>query len=241
MKCGCLTASTPRIDIECFEFDKEDKHISLYRIPAATERPVTFLNVAYIRIGSLTKPLLGYPKKEMKLWKKNRGKTIDKTIIKECGSSSEVIRLLSAETYFDRLKIPMPQTVDGIMERFVSEKFVVPELTGYGITELGAILLAKDLRDFDSLYRKAVRVIVYKGKNKLETVGEKSFEQGYAVGFPMMIDWVNGQLPANEEIGRALRKDVRMYPEIAIREISANMIIHQDFFHHGFSDDRDIL
>ena len=107
-------------------------------------------------------------------------------------------------------------------------------LTGYGITELGAILLAKDLRDFDSLYRKAVRVIVYKGKNKLETVREKSFEQGYAVGFPMMIDWVNGQLPANEEIGRALRKDVRMYPEIAIREISANMIIHQDFFIMGF-------
>ncbi len=229
-----LNRLNPRIDIECFEFDKEDKHILLYRIPAAIERPVTFLNVAYIRIGSLTKPLLGYPEKEMKLWKKNRGKTIDKTIIKECGSSSEVIRLLSAETYFDRLKIPMPQTVDGIMERFVSEKFVVPELTGYGITELGAILLAKDLRDFDSLYRKAVRVIVYKGKNKLETVREKSFEQGYAVGFPMMIDWVNGQLPANEEIGRALRKDVRMYPEIAIREISANMIIHQDFFIMGF-------
>ena len=111
-----LNRLNPRIDIECFEFDKEDKHISLYRIPAATERPVTFLNVAYIRIGSLTKPLLGYPEKEMKLWKKNRGKTIDKTIIKECGSSSEVIRLLSAETYFDRLKIPMPQTVDGIME-----------------------------------------------------------------------------------------------------------------------------
>ncbi len=44
-----------------------------------------------------------------------------------------------------------------------------------------------------------------------------------------MIDWVNGQLPANEEIGRALRRDVRMYPEIAIREISANMIIHRFF------------
>ncbi len=59
-----LNRLNPRIDIECFEFDKEDKHISLYRIPAATERPVTFLNVAYIRIGSLTKPLLGYPEKK---------------------------------------------------------------------------------------------------------------------------------------------------------------------------------
>ncbi len=224
-----LNRLNPRIDIECFEFDYEDKHISMYRIPAATERPVTFLHTAYIRIGTLTKPLIGYPEKEAKLWKRNGNKFLDKTVVKECATPTDVIRQLSAETYFDRMKIPMPQTTDGIIERFISEKFIVSLITGYGITELGAILLAKDLRDFDNLHRKSVRVIVYKGKNKVETIREQTFEQGYAVCFPMLIDWVNGQLPANEEIGKALRKDVRMYPEIAIREISANMIIHQDF------------
>lgn len=229
-----LNRLNPRIDIECVEFDVDGKHISMYRIPAATDRPVTFLNTAYIRVGSLTKPLMGYPDKEAKLWRKNRNRQLDKTVVKECANASDVIRLLSAETYFDRLKIPMPQTTDGVMERFVSERFVIPSITGYGITELGAILLAKDLRDFDALYRKAVRVIVYKDKSKVETIREQSFEQGYAVCFPMMIDWVNGQLPANEEIGKALREDVRMYPEIAIREISANMIIHQDFSVLGF-------
>lgn len=229
-----LNRLNPRIDIECFEFDADGKHISLYRIPAATDRPVTFLNTAYVRVGSLTKPLMGYPDKEAKLWRINRSKSLDRTVVKECGNSSDVIKLLSVETYFDRLKIPMPQTADGIMERFISERFVISSLTGYGITELGAILLAKDLRDFDNLYRKAVRVIVYNGKSKVDTVREQCFEQGYAVCFPMMIDWVNGQLPANEEIGKALREDVRMYPEIAIREICANMIIHQDFNVLGF-------
>jgi predicted HTH transcriptional regulator len=77
-------------------------------------------------------------------------------------------------------------------------------------------------------------VIVYKGTGKLETIREQIFEQGYAVCFKTMVDWVNGQLPANEEIGRALRKEVRMYPEIAIREIAANMIIHQNFAVLGF-------
>jgi len=229
-----LNRLNPRIDIECVEFDVDGKHISMYRIPAATDRPVTFLNTAYIRVGSLTKPLMGYPDKEAKLWRKNRNRQLDKTIVKESSNASDVIRLLSAETYFDRLKIPMPQTADGIMERFVSERFVIPSITGYGITELGAILLAKDLRNFDGLYRKAIRVIVYKDKSKVETIREQSFEQGYAVCFPMMIEWVNGQLPANEEIGKALREDVRMYPEIAIREISGNMIIHQDFSVLGF-------
>ncbi len=229
-----LNRLNPRIDIECVEFDSDGKHISLYRIPAATDRPVTFLNTAYIRVGSLTKPLMGYPDKEAKLWRQNRNRQLDKTVVRECAGSSDVIRLLSAETYFDRLRIPMPQTADGVMERFVSERFIIPSITGYGITELGAMLLAKDLRDFDGLYRKAIRVIVYKDKSKIETIREQSFEQGYAVCFPMMIGWVNGQLPANEEIGKALREDVRMYPEISIREISANMIIHQDFSVLGF-------
>ena len=229
-----LNRLNPRIDIECFEFDVDDKHISLYRIPAATDRPVTFLNIAYIRVGSLTKPLMGYPDKESKLWRKNRSTALDKTVVRHCENSTEVIRLLSVETYFDGLQIPMPRTSEGIMERFESEHFVIPSLTGYDITELGAILLAKDLRNFDNLYRKAVRVIVYNGKSKVDTIREQCFEQGYAVCIPTMIDWVNGQLPANEEIGKALRESVRMYPEIAIREISANMIIHQDFNMLGF-------
>jgi predicted HTH transcriptional regulator len=229
-----LNRLNPRIDVECYEYDYDGKHISMYRIPAATNRPVTFLNEAYVRVGSLTKKLINYPEKERKLWKANNNKTLDKIIVKECNSLAEVISLLSVESYFDRLGLPMPQTTDGIISRFISERFVTQVEGQYCITELGAFLLAKDLRDFDNLHRKAIRVIVYNGKNKVETIREQIFEQGYAVSFINLLDWVNGQLPANEEIGRALRKDVRMYPERAIREIAANMIIHQDFTVLGF-------
>lgn len=227
----------PRLDLECIEFDyngNPKQHISMYRIPAAADRPVSFLNTAYIRIGSLTKKLIGYPEKEVKLWKRNNNLPLNAIVVRECKSANEVVSLLSAETYFDRLNIPMPSTVNGVVDKFISEKFVIPTELGYSVTQLGAILLAKNLRDFGNLYRKAVRVIVYRGKNKIDTVREQSFEQGYAVQFVQMLDWINGQLPANEEIGRALRKDVRMYPEKAIREIVANMIIHQNFAVQGF-------
>lgn len=229
-----LNRLNPRIDIETIEFDYGDKHISMYKIPAATDRPVSFLHKAYIRIKSITRELKDFPEKEAKLWTLNKHKLLNKVIVKTCKTSNEVVALLSAETYFDRLHLPMPQTTDGIIERFLSEKFIAQSEFGYEITELGAILLAKDFRQFDTLYRKAVRVIVYKGKGKTETIREQIFEQGYAVCFPQLIDWINGQLPANEEIGKALRIDVRMYPEIAIREITANMIIHQDFNILGF-------
>lgn len=49
-----------------------------------------------------------------------------------------------------------------------------------------------------------------------------------------LVDWINSQLPANEEIGKALRKETRMYPEIAIRELVANALIHQDLTEKGF-------
>ncbi len=211
-----LNRLNPRIDVECYELDYEGKHISMYRIPAATNKPVTFLNEAYVRVGSLTKKLINYPEKERKLWKANSNQTLDRIIVKECNSPTEVISLLSVEPYFDRLGLPMPQTTDGIINRFISERFVTQAEGQYCITELGALLLAKDLRDFDNLHRKAIRVIVYNGKNNVETIREQIFEQGYAVSFINLLDWVNGQLPANEEIGRALRKDVRMYPERAI-------------------------
>lgn len=151
-----LNRLNPRIDIECYEFNVDVKHISMYKIPAATDRPVTFLNVAYIRVGSLTKKLLNYPEKEKKLWRLHNERALDKSIAKVCSDVNEVVSLLSAEAYFDRLGIPMPQNSKGIIDRFVSEHFVKVVDQEYCITELGALLLAKNLRDFENLYRKAI-------------------------------------------------------------------------------------
>ncbi len=225
----------PKIDFRVYEFDyAEGLHISMYRIPAAINIPVEFKNVAYIRVGSLTKKLSMFKDKEAKIWKKNSSMPLHKIIVKNNLSVQEVISLLSVETYFDLMKLPFPATQQAIIDRFKSENLVVDDEMGLGITELGAILFAKDLTNFDNLKRKAVRVIVYKGKNKLETEREQMFSKGYALSFEMMIDWIMGQLPAKEDIGKALRNNITMYPEITIREIAANMIIHQNFAELGF-------
>ncbi|MGA8164414.1 MAG: ATP-binding protein [Waddliaceae bacterium] len=47
--------------------------------------------------------------------------------------------------------------------------------------------------------------------------------------FEDAIEYINAWLPSNEEIQTALRRNVRVYPEIAIRELVANALIHQDF------------
>lgn len=76
-------------------------------------------------------------------------------------------------------------------------------------------------------------MIHYKGDNRLETLHEQIGNRGYANGFEGLIGFINARIPHNEVLGTALRKDVPMFPEISIRELVANALIHQDFFQTG--------
>ncbi len=78
-----------------------------------------------------------------------------------------------------------------------------------------------------------MRVIVYEGPGRIKTLKEHVEPKGYAAGFEALLTFVNGLVPSNEIIGQALRKSVPMYPELAIRELVVNALIHQDFFVTG--------
>jgi ATP-dependent DNA helicase RecG len=225
----------PRIDFKTFEFFySEGIRISMYVIPAAVNRPVKFTNQAYIRVGSYTRLLKDFPDKEAKIWNRKNNIKFELQIAKEGLDPSTIISLLDTQTYFDLIKLPYPSNRQGVIDKFISENLIEKKTSKYSITNLGAILFAKNLNDFPDLKRKAIRVIVYKYNNKIETIREQIGSKGYVSGFQGLIDWVNSQLPANEEIGKAFRDDKRMYPDIAVRELLANAIIHQDFEEKGF-------
>lgn len=227
------TRLNPRIDFEIYEFNyDESRKICLFIVSATKNQPVEFLHKSYIRIGSITRKLSDFPQKQAKIWKKE---TIpfEKEIVKKNLNISDIFKYLSTETYFDLIKLPYPSNQEGVVDKFIDEGLIVKDKP-YSITKLGALLFAKNLRDFENIDRKSIRVIVYKGKNKVETEREQIGGKGYAIGFEGLVEWINSQLPANEEIGKALRTDSRMYPEIAIRELVANALIHQDLSEKGF-------
>lgn len=226
---------SPKIDYRFFEFTHNHKNVVIFEIPAAIDQPTTFEHTAFIRVGSYTRKLREFPEKESKIWNRKTTRNFEEEIAKQRLTNADIISLLDTQSYFDLLKLPYPSKRNGVIEKFLSEKFIKKAGSKYHITNLGAILFAKDIKQFDKLQRKAVRIIVYKGKNRVFTEREQIGTYGYAVGFEGMINWVNSQLPANEEIGKAFRKDARMYPEIAIRELVANAIIHQDFRESGTS------
>jgi len=145
----------------------------------------------------------------------------------------EVLKKIDFTSYFDLSERPLPDGNAAIVEALCADKLVRKNGSLFDITNLGAILFAKNIEDFENVSRKIVRVILYEGKNRLNTVKELVLNQGYAVGFESLVGLVNSTLPTNEVIKTVLRTEVKMYPEIAVRELIANALIHQDFYIGG--------
>ena len=141
----------------------------------------------------------------------------------------QVVELLDTQAFFELLKLPYPTDRAGVLDRLVTERLIDATGGSFAIRRIGALLLAKRLTDFDDLARKAPRVVVYNGTSKLDTKLDQTGTKGFAVGFQGLMRFIVGQLPQNEVIEDALRKEVKLVPEVAIREVVANALIHQDF------------
>ena len=229
-----LRLLAPKIYFTFHSLVAEDKPVVILEIARAAHNPVQFQGIEFIRVGSYRKKLKDYPEIERELWRVFDRTPFEELIAVNHADDATVLKLLDYPAYFDMLNLPLPENRQGILERLAEEGMIQScPAGGWDITNMGAILFAKRLDDFKTLRRKAVRVIVYKGNSRLETVKEQIGGKGYASGFGGLIEFVNGLLPRNEIIMNALRKDVPMYPELAVRELVANAIIHQDFFMGG--------
>ncbi len=225
-----LRLLSPKINFRFYRFQAEGKPVVLLEISAAFRHPVQFKGTEFIRVGSYKKKLKDFPEKERELWRVFDRTPFEKEIAAENIAAEEVLRLLDYPAYFDLLSLPLPEGRDGILSALAADDMIAPGKGGkWNITNLGAVLFAKRLADFRTLARKAVRVVLYKGENRVKTVREQEGSKGYAAGFEGLIGFVTNLLPSNEVIGQALRKQVPMFPELAIRELVANAIIHQDF------------
>lgn len=211
----------------------EDYHgarLVLLEIPAAAPTPVEFDRVAYIRIGSATPRLSDHPERLRALWAKLQPYAWEMGTAAQFVTSDDVLTKLDYARYFDLTGQPLPDNRTGIFERLSSERLIHADVGGHwNITNLGAILFARQLSDFPAIARKSIRFVAYGGESRADTVTHRQDgSKGYAIGFQGLIDYIDGLLPQNEHIVKALRVAQPLYPTIAIRELVANALIHQD-------------
>lgn len=225
---------SPRSLFRFHRLEVDGRQVVVLEIERATQEPTKFSDVAYIRVASTKRQLKDAPERERALWSVLGKTAFESLLAAEQVDDEAVTQLLNYPAYFALLGSALPADRARVLATLAGDRLILPgRAGGWDITNLGAMLLARRLDDFPDLARKAVRVVQYRGTGRLLAVREHVVVGGYAGGFEGLIDYVNGLLPTNEIMGRALRRTVPMFPELAIREIVANALIHQDFFIRG--------
>ena len=222
-------ALSPSPAFKFIPVDHPEGKLILLEVPAASLVPVKFNSIAYLRIGSATPKLSDFPDREADLLSKL------KPFIWEHGSavnfieSKTVLELLDTEVYFRLLKIKTPDNETDVLARLLADRLISRDVGGrWNISNLAAILFARNVANFESVARKALRVIRYDGNTRSKTQRSQEGALGYAAGFSRALTYVDGILPSQERIVDGIRTKVRTYPQIALREVIGNALIHQD-------------
>ncbi len=228
----CRDSLTPVIRIDhAIEIYKNTPLLFVHISESAT-KPVHLasgtLEDAYIRSGGTTRKASRQEIGGLMLNSKNPH--FEELHASKLKSTLEILDALDFRSIYKLLEKPIPQSNEEVIDWMKGEKMIVESMSlGYYITNFGALAAAYRLQDFDSLSRKGIRVIKYKGLNKKETEREFLGTKGYAIGFEGLLSFLDVVLPKSEIIKNALREDTTVYPKIALRELIANALIHQDF------------
>jgi len=160
---------SPRVDFRFNEFEHEGNRVILLRVQPALASPVSFKGTEWIRVGSIKKKLKEHPGKEKELWLVLARLSFEKGFAAPDVTGDEVLARLEYPKYFEISGQSLPANRSGILERLSVDRLIVSRGgDSFDITNLGAILFAKQLSTFDALARKAFRVIRYKGTNRVE-------------------------------------------------------------------------
>lgn len=212
----------------------EGKRVLLFEIPPALlGLPTTWKGHYYGRDGESLGPL--NPDERRRIERQLHEHEFEKEPAMRNVTATHVRELLDCEGFFRLFRLPFPSSVPGVIEKLLQERLIARNAEGrFDITNLGAILFARDLQLFDRLEHKGLRVFFYEGHGPTSRVKMRQEGRlGYALGFLGLINYLNERLPSNEAIEEIRREVVPVYPILALRELVANALIHQDFTIRG--------
>ena len=95
---------------EFVEGECDGRRVVVLSVRPAFSHTVDFENVAYIRVGSYTKPLKSYPAIEAEVWNKITKADYEASTALEDVPLRNVLELLDYAKYFELLGLPLPQT-----------------------------------------------------------------------------------------------------------------------------------
>lgn len=232
-----LTGLKPHVYFKFLEFDeyKSGNHVVILQINAAFGFPVRYKGESYIRSGSYKKNLRDFPEKEKELWRALDRTPFELGVAMNDLKVSELPDLLDLDRYYTLQNRPRSESMFMVAGDLIADELLREQGDRFSITNLGAILLAKDLNCFPSLSRKALRIVFYDGINRARAMKELNLKQGYANSLSLAVDSIENFVTEEQSYAHGIRSAEPLYPLIMIREAIANALIHQDFGISGTS------
>lgn len=149
-------------------------------------------------------------------------------------SESEVFELIDFTPYYNLREAAVPDNRETILETMANENVVIKKVNRYYVTNLGALLFARKMTKFKTLINRGIRVIRYRGSNKIGVERSFDFDEGYALCLGRVFDTIKLLMPSEEYMDGAQRKERCIFSDDIIRELLANIMIHQDFGIDGY-------
>ena len=217
------------IQIEHAVIEYKGYSLLLVYIPEQTHKPIHLrgkdMYSSFWRSGGTTR-LMDRRKAEL-LAAESEGVSFEQQIVKSGLTEEEVLAYIYYERVYVLLDKDVPNNNDAILSKLSDLGACMYDGESWSITNLGAILFARDIKKFPSLVPKSIVVRKYNGNNNRNAIFEQFSTYGYAVGFHGLIDFIMAN--TSVESIDIVRENVATYPRVAIRELVANALVHQDF------------
>ncbi|MDM8272893.1 ATP-binding protein [Ligilactobacillus salivarius] len=220
----------PKINLYWEEHIIEEKRILLLKIDVThVNRPIKFLGQGFIRVGTSKKSLAEYPEKERLIWKSFESTFFESQIAKNDVTANDIFELLDLKLFSDLMDISYFDT-ELVIKSLLDKHLIVDSGNNYNITNLGAYTFAKNMDNFPTLHKRTIRITKYNGNNKIDNaIFDEQGKLGIIISFNNIIKNITRLIPYKEEYSAGSRKDILEFPQIAIRELVANALVHQDF------------
>ncbi len=228
-----LRLLTPRIDFTIHEFNRDGLPVVLWEVQAANSIPVRFKSDAFIRVGSYTKRLMGFPEKERRLWQLLSGTQQDWSakIVPAATPDDldpEALRFARAQ-----YRIKHPQRAED-MDSWDDVTFLnkAKVCIGGKVTHAALVLLGKE--ESAHLLSPAVAQLTWILRN--ETNVEQDYEH---FGLPLILSSdrilkkVRNLTIRHLPSGTLFPQEVSQYDPWVMRETLHNCIAHQDYTLRG--------
>lgn len=222
---------TPEVRTQIFSFEFKGKPLLGIYIEEAFDKPVHkkngTLEDSYVRAGGQSRQMTRDEIRQSMMSSRHQR-------FEEMPATLPSGLLNNWKDYFDFsefLKRTRFESIDveRLFEHLFAHKLVARIDQQYIPTNLAVLTCAKNLSEFPSYERYAVRITEYSDATKMHAKRDQTIQAGVSLSLDQIVKNIVETLPHSEIIQNATKLRTSVIPPIAIRELVINAIMHRDF------------